>query len=143
MTAFRFLLGLWFVPTQPLVDGAHLRYVARRAGIPEALFQSVAWVESQNALTVGAAHACTRAPKWRYCAWGRFQLKWATATRYCGLSFAQLRRYGPNVDCAATVLRALYDETGSWYGAVLHYYNPSEGPDAQAYAGAVCRGALQ
>jgi len=135
------LLTLWFVPTQPLVDGAHLRYVARREGIPEDLFQSVAWVESQNALRVGAAHACRSRPQWRYCAWGRFQLKLVTADRYCGLRFENLRRYGSNVDCAAVVLRALYDETGSWYLAVLHYYNPSEGRDAQAYANAVCTAA--
>lgn len=127
------LLALQLAAPRDLPDRFHLQWVAERHGVPAGLFQALAWVESQDNLQVGKAHACTALEATNYCAWGRFQLKLATASRYCKLDRWRFKRYGPNVECAAVVLTHLRRECGSWRCAVMHYYNPSEGPAAQAY----------
>ena len=125
---------LLMLQAAPLSDGAHLRWVADRYAIPSQLFQGVAYTESRNNLRAGKAWKCSlRAER---CAWGRFQLRLATAKDYCDstATLAQVKRYGWNVECAAATLAALRRACDSWVCAIKAYYRGLDGRDTPAVA---------
>lgn len=70
-------------------DAPHLRYEARRHGLPEMAVLSVAWTETR-----ANTNPRVRGVGWE---WGRFQIKESTARVRCpGMN---VRRYRGNVAC--------------------------------------------
>lgn len=136
----RAILAVLVALHRPMHDQAHLRWVAARYAIPAPVFEGIAWTESRDNMRAGRAHQCTA--KADRCAWGRMQLRLATARTYCdnAATLRQVRTYGWNVECAAATLAALYRECGSWRCAVEAYYaglNFEETDAVVAYAASV------
>lgn len=102
------------------VDALPLMHAGRTVDppVPADLMWAIAYVETHHNLSPAiVAHGCVHSN----CARGRMQIKPRTAEGYCPKK--NINTYWGNVTCAAKILRAHYEETGSWDLAAAWYHS--------------------
>lgn len=96
-----------------LPDGVYLCAVAVDANVPPDVMVAIAWQETRNNLRQTIRGSAGEI--------GRMQVSLRIQWRHPACAVALLKNYASNLRCGAAILRARFDEVGSWSEALRRY----------------------